>query len=558
MWLKIKVLLWKSLQQRKKRWLCTVIEIIVPCLLFYFLSYILFYTATINKDAQKIEDQTIPTPISFKTLISGFKKKYSSENLIFSPNTSNTEKIIKNFVKASGIPYSKIETVSNEGEMIKKFRDKSNNTKVNGKNFGFGVVFEEIIVKSRIFKYKIRSTSDDYNTELLFPENEIQGPMNSDKAYIENGFLALQFLLDFSFIYLDDYGNGSTMAMAEYNLKLQSYPYKKFLRTDSLFEQIFPLFTVIIFLLMYLQTIKTVVEEKYSGIKELMKMMGLKSWMMWAGWILHILIVHAISITAMTYMSCIGTYKILNYTNPFLFWIFLVMYLISGILFCFAICGLFNRPLFALSISCITWIFSYSLPANLPSYATSNVIYALYMLLPNACLLRFTETISFLETQEIGLKFSSILTTKKADNSFSVCFILFMLIIDGLIYGLIAWYLDSVMPGKYGVAKPLYFVCKWPKTKPKDDVIAPITEARNNTFFESPPNNYEVGISVMNLHKQFGKFHAVNGVTLDLYKGQITALLGHNGAGKTTTMSIITGIYFTYSLDKKSYTAILI
>ena len=32
-------------------------------------------------------------------------------------------------------------------------------------------------------------------------------------------------------------------------------------------------------------------------------------------------------------------------------------------------------------------------------------------------------------------------------------------------------------------------------------------------------------------------------LTLKMYKGQITALLGHNGAGKTTTMSILTGLY---------------
>ena len=30
-------------------------------------------------------------------------------------------------------------------------------------------------------------------------------------------------------------------------------------------------------------------------------------------------------------------------------------------------------------------------------------------------------------------------------------------------------------------------------------------------------------------------------MSLNIYKGQITALLGHNGAGKTTTMSILTG-----------------
>ena len=34
---------------------------------------------------------------------------------------------------------------------------------------------------------------------------------------------------------------------------------------------------------------------------------------------------------------------------------------------------------------------------------------------------------------------------------------------------------------------------------------------------------------------------AVEGMTLNIYEGQITALLGHNGAGKTTTISMLTG-----------------
>lgn len=40
-----------------------------------------------------------------------------------------------------------------------------------------------------------------------------------------------------------------------------------------------------------------------------------------------------------------------------------------------------------------------------------------------------------------------------------------------------------------------------------------------------------------------GKKVAVDDVSLKMYEGQITVLLGHNGAGKTSLMSVLTGFY---------------
>ena len=46
-------------------------------------------------------------------------------------------------------------------------------------------------------------------------------------------------------------------------------------------------------------------------------------------------------------------------------------------------------------------------------------------------------------------------------------------------------------------------------------------------------------ISVKNLHKKYGTFEAVKGISFDVYEGEIFGLLGPNGAGKSTTLEII-------------------
>jgi len=49
-------------------------------------------------------------------------------------------------------------------------------------------------------------------------------------------------------------------------------------------------------------------------------------------------------------------------------------------------------------------------------------------------------------------------------------------------------------------------------------------------------------IEADNLHKTFGAFHAVRGVTLTVAPGEVVALLGPNGAGKTTTVRMLGAI----------------
>lgn len=51
-------------------------------------------------------------------------------------------------------------------------------------------------------------------------------------------------------------------------------------------------------------------------------------------------------------------------------------------------------------------------------------------------------------------------------------------------------------------------------------------------------------VSLRNVTKTFGAVVANEKVNLDIYKGEILALLGENGSGKTTLMNMLSGIYF--------------
>ena len=52
----------------------------------------------------------------------------------------------------------------------------------------------------------------------------------------------------------------------------------------------------------------------------------------------------------------------------------------------------------------------------------------------------------------------------------------------------------------------------------------------------------DVVLRLDGVHTYYGHIHALQGITLDVRKGEIVTLLGTNGAGKTTTLKTISGL----------------
>jgi ATP-binding cassette subfamily A (ABC1) protein 3 len=169
-------------------------------------------------------------------------------------------------------------------------------------------------------------------------------------------------------------------------------------------------------------------------------------------------------------------------------------------------------------------------------------------LFPNMGLHWAIKAMYSFETRGVGANWKTAFQPTSPIDGFALYHVIIMFIIDTIVFMALTIYLENVLPSKYGLRKPWYYIFQkstwWDTEDPKalerrrSSLAVPI----ERPGFEKEPVGLPVGVAIQNLRKIFGKKRAVDGVSMKMYEGQITALLGHNGAGKTTTLSILTGI----------------
>ncbi|EPQ04799.1 ATP-binding cassette sub-family A member 3 [Myotis brandtii] len=242
---------------------------------------------------------------------------------------------------------------------------------------------------------------------------------------------------------------------------------------------------------------------------------------------------------------------IIQYSDPSLVFVFLLCFAIATIFFSFMVSTFFSKAHFAIAIGGFIYLISYfPAPRIASSYAQMTLIKKLaFSLSSNVVMALGTKYLVRAEINKIGIKWSNIFSPNTVEN-FVFAYILGTFLLDAVLYGLVAWYIEAVFPGEYGVPKPWNFFLLpsyWFGEKPKKtNESRQFYKTIETKYFEAEPTDLVAGIQLQHLCKEFRVHNttklAVKDLSLNVYEGQITVLLGHNGAGKSTTLSILSDI----------------
>jgi ATP-binding cassette subfamily A (ABC1) protein 3 len=316
------------------------------------------------------------------------------------------------------------------------------------------------------------------------------------------------------------------------------------------------------FILSYLRFVPSLtskmVLEKEKKITEGMRMMGLHEGPLLISWYLTGFIQYTPLALFMALELHYGNVFPMAFTSTL--FLFFTAFGLAIVSFCNVVSVFFNKSKTAAIASVLGWVVAF-LPFYFVQSKSNASQYAASLCAPTA----FAHGINYLIVQAqrgTGAYYAIAEQRNPIGDTISVGAMSWMLLLDSLWMLGIGWYLQQIVPQEFGVQKPWNFLFK-PEyrldVKPRHnnrlrfETVGYSGQNDTEPNVEKPTQELQVKerngecIQVCGLRKVFstedGEKVAVNNLSVTMYAGQITALLGHNGAGKSTTISMLTGLY---------------
>ena len=417
----------------------------------------------------------------------------------------------------------------------------------------------------------------------LFDRFQTGPDLESYKLYQSSGYTYIMKLIN-QYILQQELNDPS----AKIDFAMLPMPYVNY-RSDPFARFIgymIPFFIIIAYMCPLCLYVYRMVSEKENKSKEGMKIMGLEEGTYFLSYFIQYFIISLIVSIINTVLLCYIFTKI-----PFYF-LFLILFLwtmdVFAMIYFFQ--SFIDKTRVALILSLLIYFASYFLSMVCMNEGAAKALKIVMSILPPVCVELGIVLLGKFESHFI--KFHARDYTKTYTN-YSIFIMNLMQFIDFFLYLFLGYYLQNVLPHEFGIKKPWNFIClsccscddKKKKNQNNERIskelndkeeeinfnnikngteLAPIDSQKrnlknNNESKETTVNkdknfegedlykdktNPDDALRVENIVKVFedGK-RAVDNVSLNFYKDEIFALLGHNGAGKTTLISMLTGLY---------------
>ena len=558
-WEHYKALLYKNWILWKRRKLETSLEVLLPILIFLAIGYIRSSVEiTENPDTSYISNARYIHPnatgtgsFNFtKALVFDFCGDYIAAGgdwiVALAPESDMTQYLASKIaewplINTANVVYFKDNEEIDNYVQSEDYEDSP--------KLCFAVVFEDTI--ENVYEYSIRfnqtfSVPDDarigeeidiFNTDAYEPTDPlITSPKTEFQwQFFSSGFIQIQNWVD-NYILQDITGNEDAVIMAGFvPMHFDEWDNDSFLNNVSFLLGFFFILTL---MLPMCRMISQIVREKEEKIKENMHMMGLENSAFWCAWLTYYLILYTLIALGIS-----ATFAFIIFSHSSFFWIFLLYWLFSFSCIAYAclVSTIFSSSKSALIVGLLFFICGYFLYFAVDDFEASESTKILASLIPNVALSLVMRNLVLYEKSYLGLT-SDTIDDKYNNYRYSTGY--WMIAVDIAIFTVLALYFEQVWPSEWGAKRPWYFLFTrsfW-SSEASERSDFPEEFSKGDDEEEVAVTDPTKTMKIRNITKRFGEMAAVDSLSLDIYHGQITAILGHNGAGKTTLVSMLTGL----------------